>query len=124
MYSINYSTHFDAAHFLRNYKGKCANIHGHRWQVGVQVSGAKLNDLGILIDFSDLKKYLKEITDTLDHKLINEVSFFKEVNPTAENIARYLFELLKQEILRDFPDLKLDFIEVWETPYSKAIYRD
>ncbi len=124
MYSINYSTHFDAAHFLRNYQGKCANIHGHRWKLGVEVSGEKLNDIGILIDFNDLKRYLKEIADTLDHKVINDVPYFQKVNPTAENIAKYSYDLLKESIKKEFPHLSLDFVEVWEAPQSKAIYRE
>jgi len=124
LYSINYSTHFDAAHFLKDYPGKCANIHGHRWEVGVQVSGEQLNEIGILIDFNDLKRYLKEITETLDHKLINDLSYFSKINPTAENIAKYLYDLLKGKINKEFPDLILDFVEVWEAPQSKAIYTE
>ncbi len=124
MYSIHYTTHFDAAHFLRNYQGKCANVHGHRWQVGVQVSGSELNDIGILIDFHDLKKYLKVTTDILDHKLINELECFKEVNPTAENIAKYFYDLLKEQLAVNHPQLSLDFVEVWEAPQAKAVYRE
>ncbi len=124
MYSINCSTHFDAAHFLKNYPGKCAEIHGHRWQVGLQISGKELNEIGILIDFTHIKRYLHEVTETLDHKLINDVEPFHRINPTAENLAKYIYESVNVKLLKDFPELKIDYIEVCETPQAKAIYKE
>ncbi len=124
MYSISCSVHFDAAHYLKDYPGKCAEIHGHRWIVGIQISGEELNEIGILIDFNDIKGYLVEITEKFDHKMINEVKPFDKVNPTAENLAKYIYDEIKAKISKDFPLLKIDFVEVLESPQAKAVYSE
>lgn len=124
MYKITASVHFDAAHYLKDYPGKCAEIHGHRWVVGIQISGEELNEIGILIDFNDIKQYLREVTEKLDHRLINEVQPFDRINPTAENMARYIYESVKEKLSKDFPGLKIDFVEVCETPQAKAVYQE
>lgn len=124
MYKINCSSNFDAAHYLKGYPGKCAEIHGHRWVIGVQISGEKLNEIGILIDFNDIKRYLSEITEKFDHKMINEVAPFDKINPTAENLARYIYEEIKDKVANEFPMLRIDFVEVLESPLAKATYSE
>lgn len=126
MFSLKFGSHFDAAHYLRDYEGKCARVHGHRWQVEGQVSGEKLASNGILVDFHDLKAWLKECCDSFDHYLINEQDGFGvgELNPTAENLAWYIYGQLKARINKAFPQVSLDYITVWESPNCGATYRD
>ena len=116
MFRLRTQSHFDAAHKLVGYRGKCAQLHGHTWKVEVFVVGEKLNDIGILADFKVLKARLKEITDRFDHSFLND---FKQIgNPTAENISRYIFENLK-----DLPKtVRLEKVRVWESPDSYAEY--
>ena len=92
MYDLKVLSGFSSAHALRGYNGKCENVHGHNWHVELIVSSDALNEIGLVIDFKLLKKYLNEVMEMLDHKFINETEFFKEVNPSAENIARYIYE--------------------------------
>lgn len=127
MYEISVTEHFNAAHSLRGYIGKCANIHGHTWQVEVIVSGNKLNDIGILIDFSDLKKMIKEQIDIFDHHYINEIKGFTEsdnVNPTAENIAYFLYQNLKKNLKAKYSEVNIREVKVWESDRAYALYRE
>ncbi|MFA5881187.1 MAG: 6-carboxytetrahydropterin synthase QueD [Eubacteriales bacterium] len=123
MYEISAYSHFDAAHFLRGYPGKCANIHGHRWKVEITLRGETLNELGILVDFMDVKELLKEAVNAFDHKMINEVPPFNEMNPTAENIAGYIFEDMAGR-LRDRvgSQIKITKVTVWESEAASATY--
>ncbi len=114
MFAVATKLSFSAAHNLPNYNGKCENLHGHNWDVEVQVSSEKLEN-GMVIDFKILKKYLKEILSTLDHTYINE----KIENPTAENIAKYIYENLREKLP---PKFNIDYIKVWETRNNVAIY--
>ena len=91
MYLLKVEERFEAAHSLRGYDGKCARLHGHSWAVEAEVSGDKLNSLGILVDFKDVKRELKAVLDRLDHEFLNEQPPFYEINPTAENIAAFIF---------------------------------
>ncbi|MFZ2960134.1 MAG: 6-carboxytetrahydropterin synthase QueD [Candidatus Ozemobacteraceae bacterium] len=104
--------HFDAAHFLRGYVGKCANLHGHRWDVAATVAVRELDSIGMSIDFGDIKKLLKTTVNHLDHSFLNEKAPFDTINPTSENIAAWLFHELKDLI----PKGKLKKITVWESP--------
>ena len=83
MYDLKVLSGFSSAHTLRGYNGKCENIHGHNWHVELIVSSDVLNEIGLVIDFKLLKKYLNEVMETLDHKFINETGFFKEINPSS-----------------------------------------
>lgn len=137
MYYLKTSAAFDSAHFLAGYEGKCSNIHGHRWTVEVKISGEKLIDSGtkrgMLIDFSDLKKAVRDIADSYDHALIYEegslrsatVKALTEENfrlipvdfrPTAENFARSFFEILSGK------GLDVQSVTVYETPDNCAVY--
>ncbi|MFH1504840.1 MAG: 6-carboxytetrahydropterin synthase QueD [Candidatus Omnitrophota bacterium] len=132
MYKIKIISNFSAAHFLRGYKGKCESMHGHNWKVEVIISSKKLNSLGMVMDFSDLKKITVNILEKLDHKTLNDLSYFsakggsasggKKHNPSSEEIAKYIFIQLKGEISKK--ECLLEEIGVWETDNSCAIYRD
>jgi len=115
MYEIEVFSNFSAAHRLRDYKGKCENIHGHNWKVGVTISIAKLDKIGIAVDFGDVKRQLKEILKKFDHKNLNGLAYFRRVNPTSENLARFIYEQLKKR-------LPVSSVSVWEAEDSKATY--
>jgi 6-pyruvoyltetrahydropterin/6-carboxytetrahydropterin synthase len=105
---------FSAAHYLRNYVGKCANLHGHNYKVEVHVRGAKLNATGMLIDFADLKAATRKVVDYLDHRNINELPpFDKELNSTAEEIAAYFLREVGAQINDDH--IQVYKVRVWET---------
>jgi 6-pyruvoyltetrahydropterin/6-carboxytetrahydropterin synthase len=121
LYYLKVTSHFDAAHFLRNYQGKCANIHGHTWQVKIVVKGTSLNNQGILIDFSILKSLLNETVTKFDHQLVNDLPEFSDkLNPTAENIAAFIYEDLVGKLPQN---IGLDSVEVWESHKSSAVFR-
>lgn len=122
MFELTIINAFEAAHSIRNYPGKCNRLHGHNWKVEVTVKGTKLDKLGMLIDFGDLKSEVTKVLDNLDHYYINEVSPFCEINPTAENLAKYIYdELIKNDI---FKTIKLQSIKVWESPNSAVAYME
>jgi 6-pyruvoyltetrahydropterin/6-carboxytetrahydropterin synthase len=116
MYSIRIEGNFSSAHNLRGYKGKCEELHGHNWKVEVVVSNDLLDKTGMLLDFKYLKKKLNSILDKLDHRYLNSLESFKKVNPTSENIARFIFDNLKTKI----PGLKS--VTVWENSSCSATY--
>jgi 6-pyruvoyltetrahydropterin/6-carboxytetrahydropterin synthase len=116
MYEIEVFLNFSAAHRLRRYKGKCENIHGHNWKVGVSIPSKELNDIGIVADFRDVKKRLRAVLEKLDHKDLNALPYFKKLNPTSENLAKYIYDELKKN------KLKLSSVSVWEADDSKATY--
>lgn len=125
MYKVKVTTDFSAAHFLRGYKGKCENLHGHNWKVEVVVSASELDHLGMVVDFSDLKKLTKAVLDELDHANINDLEYFSakvgEHNPSSEEIAKYIFGKLKAEL--SGKKCRLEEVRVWETDSSCAIYQ-
>lgn len=98
MYEISVVTGFSAAHLLRDYEGECARVHGHNWQVRVTVAAEETGANGIAIDFKDLKRLTNEVLARLDHTYINEVAPFDKMNPTSENIARWLYEELNPKL--------------------------
>ncbi len=118
MYRVRVIQQFNGAHNLRNYNGKCENLHGHNWRVEAYLKGDKLNETEMLVDFTVLKKRLKEILDELDHKYLNEqVEFFVKNNPTSENIARFIYSRLKET----FGGIT-EKVVVWETDVQSAEY--
>lgn len=120
VYELKVEDSFSAAHQLRNYKGKCERLHGHNWRVEVYVSAQRLNEIGIAIDFQDLKRETKNITNQLDHTFINDVFPFTEINPSSENIAKWIFECLGKKL--EGRDIKLSKITVWESEMAAASY--
>lgn len=111
---------FSSAHSLRGYQGRCEELHGHNWKVEIGVVGNKLDKTGLAIDFKVLKKRLRRILDTLDHKHLNKIAYFKRHNPSSENIARYIYERLLAVLKRDKVILK--HVRVWESENASAIY--
>jgi len=121
MYEISVETHFDAAHSLRGYGGKCEQLHGHRFKLVVTLNASRLNKTGLAYDFTDLKRDLEPITARLDHHCLNEVPPFDKINPSSENLARTVFEWLAPKFAKG--NAKLASVEVWESPTSRAVYR-
>ena len=121
MFRLKVQDYFSSAHYLRNYKGSCENLHGHNWKVELLVEGSQLNNLDILIDFKILKSILKETLDELDHKLLNEIPYFKNVNPSSERLAEYIFKKIKDK-LSQYSNIKVKEVTVYETDKSSATY--
>lgn len=119
-YEMTIKDHFDAAHELPGYDGPCRYLHGHTWDVEVTVSGTKLDDVGILYDFKDLKRDLHTLLDTYDHGFINDVEPFDTINPTAENLARVIYHELSALLPGH---ITLKDVAVWESPIAKLVYR-
>ena len=120
MFEVSVEETFAAGHALRGYKGKCENVHGHNYRVQVTVRGERLNATGLLVDFGDLKKSLRAVVARLDHFFLNDVPPFTELNPSAENIARYFYDELSQG-LED--GARISEVKVWETDITSATYR-
>jgi 6-pyruvoyltetrahydropterin/6-carboxytetrahydropterin synthase len=116
VYKIKVEATFSAAHNLRGYKGKCEELHGHNWKVEISAASRKLDKIGMVMDFKCLKEKLNALLDRFDHKYLNDVLYFKRVNPTSENIAKYIFDNLKKEIPA------LDSVTVWESDKACATY--
>ena len=92
MYEVTVEAGFDSGHFLRNYRGKCDNTHGHNYRVFVTLVGESLDEAGLLLDFKLLKQVMRPVVDRLDHQMINDLEPFTTVNPSAENLAKYFFD--------------------------------
>ncbi len=119
MFEICVEHTFAAGHALRNYHGKCENVHGHNYRVQVSIEGAELDENGLLYDFAELKKRLRATSEYLDHRFINDLKPFDEINPSAENIARFICE----EIQKELTTASISYVRVWETDTSYAVYR-
>ena len=120
MYFIAVEGSFSAAHFLSGYKGKCENLHGHRFKVVARLRFAGLNEIGLAYDFTEFKKQLGEVTGRYDHTCLNEVKPFDVINPSSENIAATIYRQLSAGV----PDEgAVDSIEVWESPDACAVYK-
>ncbi len=118
MYSVEVRMHFSSAHNLRGYKGKCESLHGHNWEIVAVAGSPKLDRMGMVMDFHDLKKHLKLILDRLDHKYLNSIPYFRKINPTSENIAKYIYDRLKLKVR------ELQSVTVWESHNSSATYQE
>lgn len=120
MFEISVKAGFSGAHRLKGYRGKCENIHGHNWEVEAFVGADKLDRQGISMDFRFLKRKLKAVLDVLDHRDLNKTAFFRKNNPSAENIAKYVYTKLKETI--NSKGISLRRVSVWETKDSCAVY--
>ena len=120
MYEITIELYFSSAHRLRQYEGECERLHGHNWKVEVSVASEELNDLGMVMDFKELKEAAYGIVHRLDHQYLNEIPPFTEINPTTENIAKFMFDELSRSINTD--SRKVSKITVWESANSYASY--
>lgn len=120
MFRVAKEATFAAAHHLRNYQGRCENMHGHNWRVQVVVEGAKLGADGILVDFNVLKRALNEVLDQLDHHDLNTLTPFDKEEPSAENLARFIAGKVSERV--DGDHAKVCQVNVWETEHSVASY--
>lgn len=120
-YTVSSQAHYDAAHFLRNYPGKCAKLHGHRYVVEAAVRLETLDESGIAFDFADLKGILRSLADELDHENLNELPQFEGIETSAENQARHFFEELKKKLPEPAASGLL-YARVWESPTQWAQY--
>lgn len=122
MYEVTIIKSFSAAHLLAEIGGKCEELHGHNFKVEVTVGAMELNEEGILIDFRLVKKWLKEILDKMDHQHLNDLPFFVGINPSSENIARYIYREM-QEQTKDNA-VKVLRVKVWESESAAVSYSE
>ncbi len=120
MYELFVERHFDAAHFLRGYQGKCEALHGHRFKVVARARATGLDDIGMAYDFTALKKHLDDILARFDHTCLNDTPPFDVANPTSENIAGEVFRQLHSRL--GVEPVSLSCVEVWETPFQGVAY--
>lgn len=120
MFEVTVQEHFDAAHYLRGYKGKCESLHGHRFQVAVSLMVKKTNDIGLAYDFVQLKAQLRGILGRFDHGCLNDITPFDKINPSSENIASTVYSEL-HKLLRG-EDVSISRIQVWESPQNCITY--
>jgi len=118
MYEVRVKRHFDAAHALRGYKGKCETTHGHRYEVVVCLEADALDEMGLAFDFTELKRVLDSVIERFDHSYLNEMSPFDEKNPSSENVARVVYEEMEGSI----EGARLGSVEVWESPDAWVTY--
>src|SRR5918996_1305054 len=123
MFVVSVQAHYDSAHFLRKYKGKCERLHGHRYVVELALAATELNEAGIAYDFVDVKRELRALADRLDHENLNELPPFTELEPSAENQARFFYEEMKR-LLPERMGAAVLYVKVWETPTQFALYSD
>jgi 6-pyruvoyltetrahydropterin/6-carboxytetrahydropterin synthase len=121
MYEVKIKADFSAAHNLREVGGKCESLHGHNFAVEVAVESESLDEGGMVIDFRLLKAKTKEVLDTLDHRYLNELPFFRNQNPSSENLAAYIFNEVSRRI--DQGSRRVRRVSVWESETSRATYR-
>jgi len=119
MYQLFVEEHFDAAHYLRNYHGKCENLHGHRFKVVARLEAAKLGETGLAYDFAKIKQHLRGTLAQFDHACLNDVPPFDKIEPSCENLAATIYATLQPH----FPQpVRLACVEVWESPTSGVVY--
>lgn len=120
MFEVSVVMNFSAAHNLRGYKGKCEELHGHNWKVELTLSSLELDNCGMVEDFNIIKKGLSEVLSLFDHHYLNDLVYFKKINPTSENIARLVFQKMKTKFKRK--GLSICRVKIWETENSCAVY--
>jgi len=120
MFEVCVEQTFAAGHALRNYKGKCENVHGHNYRVRVTIAGEQLDETGLLVDFIDVKRLMHGAIEYLDHRFINDLEPFDQINPSAENIAKYFYDKVNTG-MKD--GIRVSEVKVWETETSSATYR-
>ena len=118
MFELSITGDIAAAHFLRGYEGPCKNLHGHTWKIEITLLADQLNEIGLVVDFAEVKKKLREFLLSLDHVCLNDLPFFKEVNPSTENLAKYIYE----EFAKVTKPFILKRVRVWESETSSVTY--
>ncbi|MEW6446775.1 MAG: 6-carboxytetrahydropterin synthase QueD [Bacillota bacterium] len=123
MFELTVETSFAAAHNLNRYPSPCSRLHGHNWTVAVTVAGKELNDAGMLVDFKVLKDTVRDVVGDLDHQYLNELPFFKAgAEPTAENIARLIYEAVTERFSA-YQEIRVKEVKVAESPAAWAVYK-
>jgi 6-pyruvoyltetrahydropterin/6-carboxytetrahydropterin synthase len=122
MFEITIEESFAAGHALRNYRGKCENVHGHNYRCHVSVEGQSLDDIGLLVDFVELKRVVHSVLDRMDHQWLNEFPPFDILNPSAENMAKYIYDEVSGN-LKTKDGVRVASVRLWETDTASAIYR-
>jgi 6-pyruvoyltetrahydropterin/6-carboxytetrahydropterin synthase len=125
MYEVTVEDSFAAGHYLRNYKGKCENPHGHNYRVRVTLAGQELDKAGLLLDFKDLREVMRPVIERLDHQMINDLEPFTDLNPSAENLAKYFFDQTNSR-LRQMTNgrVQVKKVTVFETDSTTANYSE
>jgi 6-pyruvoyltetrahydropterin/6-carboxytetrahydropterin synthase len=125
MFEVTVEDSFAAGHYLRNYRGKCENPHGHNYKVRVTLAGKNLDKAGLLLDFKDLREVMREVIDRLDHQMLNDIEPFKDLNPSAENLAKYLYDQTNSS-LRQIANGRVHVkdVTVFETDTTTAKYSE
>ena len=121
MFEVSVEQTFAAGHALRNYKGACENVHGHNYRVLVTIQGSKLDSIGLLVDFVELKKLMNGVIDRLDHQFINDLTPFDTINPSAENMAKYFYDEISAGLGEG--SIRVSEVKLWETDTASATYR-
>jgi 6-pyruvoyltetrahydropterin/6-carboxytetrahydropterin synthase len=123
MFEVSVDETFSSGHALRGYKGKCENVHGHNYKVRVTLAGPELDSIGLLYDFVHLKQAIQGVIRTLDHRFLNDFAPFDTVNPSAENIARHIYEEISKQMKAVPNGAEISQVTVWETDVTSATYR-
>lgn len=121
-FTVQVQIEISAAHSLRGYQGDCARVHGHNWKMLAEINASSLNELGMAVDFKNVKSAMKEIADIIDHQNINEIQPFDKINPTAENIASWFYKMLASQVNDN--RVKLQAVTIWETDRSSVRYSE
>ncbi len=122
MFEVTVEETFAAGHALRNYKGKCENVHGHNYKVQVTLEGEELDNAGLLVDFVEIKSIMGAVIDRVDHQFLNDLPPFDVLNPSAENIAKYFYDEISRG-LDGAKAVRVGSVKLWETDTSSATYR-
>lgn len=122
MFELKIISQFAAAHQLREFHGKCEQLHGHNWKVEVYVTGERLGKDGLLIDFGVIKDNTKKALQELDHKFLNDLPFFTDTNPSSENIARHIYDYLSNRLNNE--DVRVSRVAAWESDTACATYME
>jgi len=123
MFEVTVEDTFSAGHYLRNYKGKCENPHGHNYKVRVTLQGRELDHAGLLLDFKDLKIVIKPVVDYLDHQMMNDIAPFDVLNPSAENLAKYFYDETNKYLADQTSGrVRVKDVTIWETDTTTATY--
>jgi 6-pyruvoyltetrahydropterin/6-carboxytetrahydropterin synthase len=123
MFEVSVEETFSSGHAQRGYRGKCENVHGHNYRVRISLTGPQLDNIGLLVDFTELKRVLRGIIAGLDHQFLNDLDAFKTVNPSAENLAKYFHDETRRQLTSLPAGAGIAEVTVWETDTSSAQYR-
>ena len=123
MFEVTVEAGFSSGHYLRNYRGKCENPHGHNYKVRVTLHGKELDEAGLLLDFKLLKQVMRPVIDRIDHQMLNELEPFTVLNPSAENIAKYFYDQTNEQLAEMTKGrVRVKDCTIWETDTTTATY--